>query len=958
MPRTYINRNYPIRLLPSHETQPQKTQSLLGKFWDWYTSSILPVGTKIPMLRPAGDIMPVNPPQISEVTPENKRAFDLIASPATLTSVATAGISPASAIGRGIGYLSGGLQALHGAEEIGQGETGSGLANVALGALPFATSRLFRRLPEPVPKPEPAPEFPLPIYAKRTANIGQNRIYVRGQEHRPYPLDVPTRYRTVSPEEEAFNALIPERFKGSQELTYPGVPADAIGSRGTPFTYLEEVKPKPKLPAPVVQPRAQEIPTPEIPKPEIIKPTDPFAGLSAKERRAIQKLKELSATAGKPLSDDEIVKMLGLDKPKPKISQPKKVSVPKETSESLSVPTIIETPKNFKQVITSWYRNRKAADIEGRIIRNQFEKYRNLGLQGILDVQRTDAYPDIRKYFDDLFDLAKQHGIEMDYVQHYLPQLWKNKPEEIYNILATRGIRVRSKPGFSLKRVIEDYETGIQLGLTPRFDNLPDLIGWAEQNVKKAIADKQLFNYLKAYKLVIPTEKAPATWRPLDPQYFPMIISKEGGGKSWSAPAHIARIINDRITPASGAFENLARTFRYAKNITLSGGVPWTGINWHGIVNMPYRAARAYGLTHPIEAAKGVSNQYLYAVWPKAAKRFLDNNLDHAKDYIKRGLTLGVEGFWSLVGTRENIPRTAIGRLWDNFERAFSEVTFGYVIPATKLRYAMWQTNNLMKSGVPRDEAMEIASRAANNFFGGIEKALASREVENIKTLFLLAPDWFETKYQIGKNTARALLNPKSKEGQIYLNAAASALATMLIARQLRKMITGQEPPTLGRTGNIPIPALDLPGKVAEIDISGAAGEDIELPMRIIGDIMDGKVPFDTLVRFARYNTSVIFGAVADMLAGEDIHGAQLRTYGKFGRQIPRGEQLANITSVIANTFLPQPVQAGIDYATGRLTGREAAAQALEMPVRWYRRRRYIPSRMRVVPVRSLGEKF
>jgi hypothetical protein len=488
---------------------------------------------------------------------------------------------------------------------------------------------------------------------------------------------------------------------------------------------------------------------------------------------------------------------------------------------------------------------------------------------------------------------------------------------------------------------LTDIQRGINAGLTPKFTSGPELAGWLEQRIGKAIANREFYDFLRANKLIKPTPQAPRDWIPLDPARFP-IIGNQVKGLTWSAAPEIADKINDVLTPDRSIWGKLGSFARYGSRTVLTGGVPWTGLNYHGTVNIPARALIAYGIRHPIEATKGVAAQFTYAAFPKIAGKYLSNNTNDLKEYIRAGMTAGVEDFWSRYPKMETPPATFLAKVGktalkgiDKLDDAFSEATFTRVIPATKLRYAKWQTEQLMKQGLSRPEAMKIAAHASNVFFGGIEDALQSRGFKQVKDIVLLAPDWFATKYHLGKNTLNAIKNPTTPEGQIYLNAAATALGAYLVTYAARKLLTGQEPPDISRIGGIPVKALNVPGKEAEYVPIGAAYDHIRLPLKILTELRDKKVPIGTLFNFLRSNTSPLMQTTIDLIEGQNPRGDVLRPKDKFGR--PNPDFYTNVASELFSMVAQQPFQAGLDYYSGKISGREFLSQTLELPFRWYR---------------------
>lgn len=592
--------------------------------------------------------------------------------------------------------------------------------------------------------------------------------------------------------------------------------------------------------------------------------------------------------------------------------------------------------------ITAWYNSRRASDPAGLQVERQFADIDADGMGAIQAIESGDPkYSKVRQHLDTRYNIAKEAIPEIKYRKNYLPLLFDNTREEVDTAFkaieeakALTGIKVAKRPGFTLTRTLEDYEAGIAKGLKPKFSKPSQILGWYEQALIKGVEDRKLFEYLKSEKLLSSYKKE--GWEYLDPNSFPKMGNKKQGNVYY-APEKIATAINNAIAPKKiPVFSKIANFSRFTKNVTLTGGVPKTGINWHTLVSIPARAATAQGLTHPIKGVKNLLRTLYYDVRPAAAQKVLDQKLGRTVYWQKHGMNLGAEGFWA----GQEKAKKGLARLED----WFSHASFRQVIPATKIQIADDIQSGLIRKGVDPEEAADIVAEYTNTWFGGLNNPFRSQGVKDFLQIALLAPDWAETKYKITKGAAKALLTPGNPASQLYLNGVAAMAAGLGAAAGIRASMGGKMTPR--RAGNIPLPALDMPGKQAEADPYGSAFESVEFPMRVLNKARSGDVGgvIEEIGTTAKNNTSIPMQKLVNLIIGEDYYGHPLRS--KYGNEVETKELLANYAREILDMVTLQPIQAGVDYgvgnkllnAEGSATGPEAAAQAFEIPIRWYRK--------------------
>ena len=251
---------------------------------------------------------------------------------------------------------------------------------------------------------------------------------------------------------------------------------------------------------------------------------------------------------------------------------------------------------------------------------------------------RDGRLKDVSDYFEGKFKTLTDAGVRLGYRENYLPQLWEDDPDKVFETFRRLGL----KPSFSLERVLENYQAGIREGLKPKFKDIGDLIGWYEGRANKAMADRAFFDHLMETGQVLPKGKAPSHWKTLDPDHFPVqkFRTKTAGKETvyegaLAAPKEVATKINNYLGEANPLLEGAAKFASLSKNFAMSAGVPFTGINAHGFNIM----ARTI-IGNPREALRVGK----YLINPKSAARDLEVSLKTAPWAVRKGLTLTTEG--------------------------------------------------------------------------------------------------------------------------------------------------------------------------------------------------------------------------------------------------------------------------------------------------------------------------
>lgn len=615
----------------------------------------------------------------------------------------------------------------------------------------------------------------------------------------------------------------------------------------------------------------------------------------------------------------------------------------------------------FDKNFANWVNARRATKIEGIIKRREFADLDAAGFDGITAFQegllKDGRFADLKTYFDEKHTTLQESGVKLGFRENYLPQLWENSADDVFKIQKKLGL----SPSFTLERVLENYKKGIEAGLKPKYKTIGELVGWYEERANKAIADRQFFDHLRETKQILPEGKAPTEWQTINPDHFPVQKFKTKRGeyvtKNYKAPAPIAKAINNYLGEGHEAFKWVGDKASITKNIVLSAGVPKTGINAHGF-NIAARNVMARGLL------KGGAEAAKYLVHPTSAKKWFDAHIASAPDAVKHGLTLTTEEHQ--IGTPGSThllrePKTKPGKVLNKgFNKVlelhgkfFEDPLFQNVLPTLKLKHWSALVEEMKKGGMDETAAKKGAADATNALYGGInwEAMQRSRDLQNLMRGIVLAPDWFETQYRIGKGMGKTVRDPNSMRGLPYKRVAMNLIASYVAADVMNYAINGAH-----MWENDPGHALDIKagkvgGKIRYIRPFGTAADFARLPFDAIAGMAQGDLSTTSNILKNRRSTITKLGS--NLLMNQDDFGKPIFGDDMYGRKTPVTTQLGKAGREVAEVVTPQYLSGSIDYATGRAKSKEEAILgSVEAPVRYSREStkrhsRYRPQRRR-----------
>jgi len=573
---------------------------------------------------------------------------------------------------------------------------------------------------------------------------------------------------------------------------------------------------------------------------------------------------------------------------------------------------------NTREGFTNW----RAGDIKRNPALTQFDKE---GLNAIIDLQsgkNPERYKAIKDFTDGLFQLENKSGLldEKQYRNNYLPQLWNNTPEEIQSVFKKV---VGGKPGFSKGRLLEDYKTGIEAGLTPRYNTISDLLTSRFKSAQRALADKQFVENLVKTGNAKTLAEAPQGWQPLGVNYE---------GKPLLGTPDTAKMVNQYMSQGSPLLQKTADFVSRSKQTILSAGVPKTGWNFHTGVNVPVRAAAAR--RNPFGA---LVDSVIWNTNPKSAADYVEKVVprDITDGLLKGGLNISrsEEGGGYLFKPKE--ATKGIAGLQSGFDKLFSEAAFDKVLPAHKLKVA-WETfNDALKNGATRDEAFKIGAQTANTVFGGVSPAdmVGSKDFQNVMRTLLLAPDWLGSNIKIAGKLG-GLMNPKNWNNPAYApfkRFAVNAASMYGTFAMTNKALSGHWPweNGAGQEFNLATGSFDSRGRERMIPAFGTAFDFIRAPLSIVSSIASNDV--QGAVNVLKNRLSPPVNAGISVLTNQDYRGREITSPDKSVT-----DNIAGLLGQAGNAVgVPSQITNTLTFLRGGSTPEELMANLLEAPLRF-----------------------
>ena len=527
---------------------------------------------------------------------------------------------------------------------------------------------------------------------------------------------------------------------------------------------------------------------------------------------------------------------------------------------------------------------------------------------------------------DAIFSKAKAAGVELNYRQNHIYQLFKESPEKIDNIIQASGLG--TKPGFAHTRRIPTFREGVeQLSLTPRYSTFGQLNAAAQESLDRAIANQQLVNSLKQSGQLLPESKAPVSWEAITAKFFPKeritVGLNQSIEQSYKAPPPLAKFINNYFGgQVRGVGDVLlsgtAKVSHVAQDVVLSGGIG--PLNFFGIGQI-VKEGTAGRFTTPLMA-------FFRAYLPGASKAFEKANYGVIREMASQGISVrGVTNYQKIyknIADKNSITEV-IGAGW---QKVINEPTFGKLLTQLQIGFYKDSKRALLKKGLPEKQVIQVAADATKKFYGVSDTIGRAEGVSDALTTIFLAPRYRESMVNIFAQFA-GLLKPTNwlkAQYQGIRNLAVGMVFTYGLYNVAQKNLTDnylwQNPP--GKEFELVIPVGD-PKDKKFISIPWMPGF-TAVPRRVVsgiwatvkGDIKEGVRQFGSL-------WSIPISRMFELIANKDYFGNEI---------IREGTQAQDLAAFGIKSLLPGYGRGAFDIATKRATPAFGVVEALELPIR------------------------
>jgi uncharacterized protein YidB (DUF937 family) len=393
------------------------------------------------------------------------------------------------------------------------------------------------------------------------------------------------------------------------------------------------------------------------------------------------------------------------------------------------------------------------------------------------------------------------------------------------------------------------------------------------------------------------------------------------------------QIPKKQMTEKSDLLQKLADVSSGLKRSIMSVGIPGTGISPHGISEI----ARA-GLGS--DFGKDTPKAIKYAIKPSEAVKSLERNksqIERLTGGTKENPTSGLLKISAIEGTGEVDPNAS--KVWKTVREAhrsmFEKPLFEKMIPALKVEKALELEAYYKRKGIKPEEALQRATKDANNLFGGLDTEGRSTTTKQIAQITLFAPDWLESQGRIAKGAAEGLLNPKDPRGKMYRNIMLN-YAALTGVKYAADMAIGSKrnEKDLGHSLDVKVGDTEKneSGKTKSryVRPEGNAGDFIRFPIDVAEAIQNdpGKLP-----QIIESRMAPLARAVSHVVLNRDSFGNPLYGKDKYGKPIDSGKAIGNLMTETIGNVTPAIVKSVLDYSKGKSSPEEIGMKAVGLPI-------------------------
>ncbi len=576
--------------------------------------------------------------------------------------------------------------------------------------------------------------------------------------------------------------------------------------------------------------------------------------------------------------------------------------------------------KSAEGAVYDWANRREGAAYKANLAKQRFGDLTDPSLVDKYEVgDRTGRLADVEAFLNQRLKEGQDTGIfgkeqaRPNYLRHEF-----NEGSDVQQAAVKNY--VGKNPSIAKTGKFPTYAEAEATGkLTRKYTTIPEMIASYEKKFHTAQANKAFYDYLNETKQIPKggVVSSPDTWM-----------------NNFQGPN--AKLLAEKVGNYQGrspeGLNKLANAFSWTKNLALGSGIPKTPLNMH-MYNITRSDIMARGIKEGLgDFVSGVFN-------PSRDVKTIEQHADLIGDLIDHGMgwsniedhaALGSGG----TDATKGVFGKALGKVTDFQTKVFEDPLFQRHLPAVKVRMAAQRVEELTPK-IGREAALKQAATEANDFYGGINKVLRNKTYKDLSRIGLLAPDWLESRLNIGVKGAKALVG---KADPLYAKALGRRVGMRVAGAGATAGVTGSllNPSNKGSNStNIPA-GQTATGKNREVPILGSAAEDIRLPEDIIKSLSEGNGAKDT-AGIVSSRLSMPLRAGANVVLNRDDFGSPLYGKDRYGKDISGTQGVINAGKQVANVVTPPWLTMLYQLlAPGKNSDTEAnIARGLELPVNY-----------------------
>jgi hypothetical protein len=589
----------------------------------------------------------------------------------------------------------------------------------------------------------------------------------------------------------------------------------------------------------------------------------------------------------------------------------------------------------YKDIISRWLGENKNAELEGYQFGKQFEQTDpKVAEKLIKEMESGNVSPELkpladqyRQLDDQVYRMANDNGIPVDYLKDHVTHIWKENFSQVQKDYKN----FKFKYGLDSQRTIPTYEEGIKMGLTPRYSDPRQILGYQVKQLLKVRESMLAFGQLKEQGLIVPASVGAGNpdFKPVSSIGFPQssqVIDSKGTTikGQWFAPKEVANEIEKVFGEKPDVSKWLsipARVSGWVQDLTMSGGLPGTPVNSWTFAQMT-KEVLAGRIASPIKAVF-------------AGPKYFDEKVPVIKRMQTQDLSVNIGR-----GLDDLSAPQGMGKIGDLWNKAVNNPTFQKFAPALQINFFEDVSNQLQAKGMSLEQADAIAAKAVKNFYGtsgSYADAISSKAgAAAIKALFF-APRYRESIVNFWVNSLKGLKDPLSPENINNTRFLAGAAISLFTMNQINEKLNGhgmmQNPS--GMEDKLMIPLGKITGNpsddtVISIPFLSSIATIPRLGVRTVGNLLQGDVKTAT-TDVAGTLLSQPIKPVFDIAKNSDYFGKPITQGDETG-----GEKWKKYLVYYANQFNHPYLKELLDPRNQEDPAYQRLSRAMELPMKYY----------------------